>query len=362
MTDRRAFLGSLAAFAVTACEPGVPTAPPVRVDAPPLALRSITEFLTPAQLVDVESGAALLDVTDVLNTAFALPKQRIALVAGVYRVDGMLAPPVCAGILGEGQENTTLLAPVGGGVFLRLHGTGLSELADLRLDGSRSTGATGLLVGDAAVARWHGLMRNLRIEHFWGAGAVGLHVADTIKSLLTYVRVAENQTNVLCRNLTPGGYPTTTSFHRCECVNAVENGCVINNGESLVFDGCLFEGNQQRGVLVDTSDNKTVNNIHFVNGCWFEDNWHGATDPSGKYAMVVLAPAGTARASVRDAFFHANNIGKSLKFSGVGVSGFRCDNVQVPNMAGMIRVENGAWGVFDVWAPNLDQTTVVSYG
>src|SRR5438034_7611506 len=100
------------------------------------------------------------------------------------------------------------------------------------------------------------------------------------------------------------------------------------DGHSLTFDGCVFESNRQEGVLMLPISGDALENINFVNGCWFEDNY--AAD-STKYQFVAgdgtALGGGLIRPVLRDVFFAGSGkTAKALLLNGNAVAGFIIDN------------------------------------
>ena len=306
-------------------------------------------------------GDGISDDTAALNAAFAIANASVVVPAGNYKVLSNLNDPACAAIIGAGRgpDGATRFLP-GPGVtqFLGLYALpipGPTLLQNFWIDGSATTNATGIKCGDTLTHNvWTGLFSNVRVSHFTGATGLGIRYADSLKAQFEYVQCNYNTMGMLCQTF-GGSLPTYTAFHRCQFANNTTKGIKLITGEVIVFDGCLFESNGEEGVLLDTSSGTSITNVLFKNGCWFEDNW-GAN--AAQYQFKAFGPAGTCRFRLSDAFFSGGaGTAKAVLIDGVSCAGYHLDNVQVPNVAAEIRVQNSAYGRIDRPA-NAAETTI----
>jgi hypothetical protein len=318
----------------------------------------------------VGDGAA--DDTEALNSAFAQDGAIVFIPPGTYRVSRNLAIPACYSIVGGGRTNTILKPTRAVSELLKLSAATL--LVDgFGIDGSDTSLATGIVFGDQSTAeRFGGVVRNLQILQFDG---IGMRLGDTLASLFEAVRVARCGTGMLVKPFT-GGFPTATTFVRCEwSLSPTGPGVEINDGTNLVFDGCIFQSNAREGVRVDTTSGGTAIEINILR-CWFEENY-GRTISEYQFRSVAHATRGTARGTIRDSHFarpgnpapprRLEPRAKSIVLDGATNAGWIIDNAQVPSVHDpgdppleQIRIQNGAWGMFMAWPPNLDFARLVS--
>src|SRR5262249_55130187 len=232
-------------------------------------------------------------------------------------------------------------------------------LSNFEVDGTATTGATGIIFGDAkSVDAWGGKAILIRTKNFKGSGGVGIRIADALKAEFSGVLSDGNCSALLVQKIS-GGFPNTITFRNCQFIYSLTQGVRLMDGHSLTFDGCVFESNRQEAVLILPANGSTVENINFVNGCWFEDNY---SSDSTKYQFVAgdgtALGGATIRPVLREVFFAGSgNTAKALLLNGAAVAGFIIDNVQVPNLPGEITIQNGANGAVRA-APNLGPSVI----
>ena len=187
---------------------------------------------------------------------------------------------------------------------------------------------------------------------------MGIRIADALKAEFSGILSDGNGIGLLAQGIS-GGLPTTITFRNSQFVYSQTKGVKLVDGHSLTFDGCLFESNREEGVFMLPTSGGTLENINFVNGCWFEDNYPA---DAGKYQFVAgdgsAINGGTIRPVLRDVFFAGSSrTAKAVSLSGPAVAGYVLDNVQVPNLPGEINITKGAYGVLRA-APNLEPSVV----
>jgi Pectate lyase superfamily protein len=298
------------------------------------------------------------DDTAPLDAALDQRGQTVFIPRGSYKTTSNLLVPVCAAIIGAGRDQTVFLPSSKVTVFLKVKSTTV-VLREFEVDGAATSNATGMFFGDSVSADgWGGLVTQVRVRRFTGANGVGIRLADALKSEFTGVLVDGNNIDLLCQRV-GGGLPTTVTFRNCQFIYAQAKGVKLIDGHSITFDGCVFESNREEGVLLLPDRAGTVENILFVNGCWFEDNYR--SDPT-RYQFVAgdgtSIGGATIRPVLRDAFFSGGEKSpRAINLNGPAVAGFVVDNVQVPPFPSEIKVQNGAYGTVSP-PPNLDKSVV----
>lgn len=308
-----------------------------------------------ARRYGVDTNSA--DNTAALNIAFAQTGIRVKLPKGTINYLSNLDAPTCDAITGEGNWGETVLKP-GVGVTKALGIGGGSHypvlLKDFKIDGSLTTDAIGLKLGDAG--SWSGELDSVWIEGFTGTSARGVDVKTALKSTFNRCVFQGNYINFSTENAT-GSYPTTFIFRQCFIRTATTVGAYIVAGYSLVFDGVVFESNTNEGLLVnDASATYDAIEIQITGGCWFENNWGSTTT---EYQFVAKAGGGrTCRVNMDHTYFGGSGAtAKAINLD--AAQGFVLNNVQVPNVASTILVQNNAYGSLNV-PPNLVFSTIVS--
>jgi hypothetical protein len=307
------------------------------------------------------TGNGISDDTAALNQAFAQTGQIVFVPKGSYKTIAPLASPVCAAINGAGRDSTIFLPSASVKTFMTVY-TGVLTLRGFVVDGAATSDATGLLFGDDThYTAWGGQVDMVRVKNFKGRSGVGVRIADALKSSFTHITVEGCGIDLLVQRIA-GGYPDAITFRNCQFNTAATKGAKLVDGHSITFDGCVFESNTEEGVILLPDPGGTLENIAFVNGCWFEDNYRG--NPGG-YQFVAGDGTGQRQATIRpvlrDTFFAGNNgTAKAINLTGGAVAGFIIDNAQVPNAAEEIKIQNDAYGVLANFPGHLDASVVVS--
>jgi hypothetical protein len=296
-----------------------------------------------------------------LNAAFAQSERDVFLPKGSYKTTVALTVPVCASIVGAGRDQATLVPTSAVTTFVLKVKSVTTMLANFGIDGAATTGATGIIFGDAHnFDSWGGHVSSVRTKNF--IAGTGMRVADVVAGVFDHVQSDGNGdglvTQQLCAAPDTCGFPTTTTFHNSRFLSNSGNGLKLVDGHSITFDGGSVESNDAEGALLLPGTSGTLEDIHF-NGTWFEKNYE--SDPT-KYQ--VRAGDGTAlgsatiRPTFRDVFFDQGSAAKSILLDGAAVAGFVLDNVQVPNTAGTIKTSNHSYGVVINWARNVAVTAL----
>lgn len=309
------------------------------------------------------------DLTKIQNALTATGKI-IEIEDGTFRFSANLPTPTCSQIIGFG-EDVSILKP-GASVTKALSighaSTPVRLLRDFKLDGSLTTGAcTGILLGDAA--SWAGKLERVRVFSFDVSGSYGLRLGDALKTIIEQCTLYGNHINLLSERVGSGAFPTTVTFLGGVIANAVTTGALYKDGFSVVHHGTDFESNGEHAVKILIPSGRTIADLVFDNGCWFEDNWLSlvADNPTRitKYALEAgdgtSLGGGTIRPAIKNVFFDSNgtNRPKAIRMNGSAVAGFTIADVQPGSATGTISVENSAYGSIDLPA-NLSYATVVS--
>lgn len=307
-------------------------------------------------------GDGTTDDAAALNNAFAQAGKTIYVPPGTYRYNSNLAAPVCAAIVGAGRryhtvsnEGVTVLKP-GPSVTKGLSLTGQClHVADIKMDGSLTNGAKGIVLGDSG-ATWIGELERISIWDFIGANAVGLHVGDALEVHIAGLRADRSTINVLLAGITNPSLPTTVLFTGGSIREAVAQGVKVTSGYGVTFNGTCFESNHAEGVYLDGT--AATNNILAVqlNGCWFENNYF---DQTTQYQFKAEGTLGTVWFKIADTYFNQSvATAKAIHVTGSAVTGFKLDNVRFVSLPNCIRVANGARGYIEL-PPSMVYSTEV---
>jgi hypothetical protein len=220
-------------------------------------------------------------------------------------------------------------------------------VSGLDFDGSNTTGATGLLIGDNSInLSGVNVIRDVQILHFQGTGGKGLYIKNAVDCHYWNVYVGRNDTNVYSSGDTVQGLPTLQTFNYCQFREATTKGVNIVTGYQITFNDCLFEANGQEGLYIcPTSIAQNCLNIN-VNGGWIEDNYNSVGNVQVR-ADGSLG-GGTITVQMRRVLFNASH--QSLYFKNVG--NLILDNISPINQAGDVTIDTGCNGFITNWNHN----------
>jgi hypothetical protein len=318
---------------------------------------NVFSYLTDAQIASVKAGDLAVDVTTALQTIFAMVGARVILPAGNYKYSGDLAP-VCAAIYGAG-ELATILTPtsaVANPLVLGVYGP--RYMHGFQIDGVNTVGKIGLAAGkDTSCA---GLIESVRVKRFTGSGAANMKVVRALKTRAVGVTLEGGQRNLILDGTGAPGYPTSFTFDTLICIDAVEEGCLAVDCESIVFNQPIFDSNGKEGFKVIPGASARA--IVHLEQPRFEGNYGSTTT---EYQMKVDGSAASCRAQaiVNDPQFSATaSTAKAFLATGSGAN-FTLENPTLLSAAAnAISCENGAYGEISEWQQNSGMTfaTVVN--
>jgi hypothetical protein len=311
-------------------------------------------------------GVGTVDDADAFDAAFAQSGQCVFVPEGSYNIGSDLATPTCASIIGAGRDITTFL-PAGVTTFLTVSNA-TAYLARFTVDGASTTNATGLVFGNVLTAdNWAGMVEQVRVRRFTGTPGVGMRLGEALKSEFTECLFDGNNINQLIQEFSNTGSPTSTTFRNCQIIDAVTKGTKVVTGDTITWDGCIWDTNNEEGVLILPATNGTAVEMGFINNCRFEGNYK--FNPT-HYQFVAgdgtSIGGATIRLYLRNVLFaHGNNgvtdyTSKAVKLDGAAVAGFVLDNIQVPTDSGEIVVTTNVSGQYANFASNQDPSVITT--
>lgn len=327
--------------------------------------RSVRDKLRDTIAVE-DFGAIGDDSTDnltMLNNAFSQTGRVIRLSEGkTYRYSANLDVPTCAAIIGGGKSNTSGGADAG--VSILKPGAAVTKalsldnnclrIADLKIDGSLTSGAKGLVLGDGTA--WKGSIERVAIWDFTGSNAVGLHVGDVTDGSIWDARLEGSTINLLFDGITDNSFPTTIRLYGGYIREATSKGMKAISAYGVNFYGTIFESNAEEGVYLDGTD--ALNNILGIQfyGCWFENNY-GAT--TTEYQFKADGSATTVWFKIADTFFgQSGSTAKAIHATGSGCNGVKIDNPRFVSVANCIRISSSARAHIEL-GPEHSYSTIV---
>jgi hypothetical protein len=245
------------------------------------------DFLTPAQIVDVQAGTLSLDVTSALqawitaigtgNYEGTITGTRYGyLPAGEYRVTSTLVIPANTTIYGVPANS--VLRP--GSTFTA--GTPVLDVrAGVNLYGIVVDGVDAVDINGYAIPNSEStLSNNTLIERCWAArltrtgasGGIGFYVQTGVGNTFRDCWGTGCLFGALIKNVSQPAFSTIQVFEEC---NFIENeiGAYVVSGHQVDFNSCLFEANTQNGLYLNSASvANAIDNVVCTN-CWFENNW-----------------------------------------------------------------------------------------
>lgn len=205
------------------------------------------------------------DDTAAINRALATPGRRIFVPSGTYRVS-RIAPPVCDGIVGEGEHRSIFAVQEGSGLSLAGH---CKVHRDYQVRGNKSASATGVHFGASASGAF--TVENLRVAEFEGLDAIGIRYDRCLKSVFINLTAENNTVNELWHGEDPA-YPTSLVYIGGVNTGARLEGGIIRSGAAITIIGRDFESSGREGLLFAPGGVGHIEGV-VLDGCWFEDNW-----------------------------------------------------------------------------------------
>lgn len=252
-------------------------------------------YMSEAQINDVTSGSALVDVTDVIqdviDAAAALPAaQPVRFRAGKYRVTGLTLDDN-SGIYNLVGDDHAVLYHVGTGACVHIGNDSsvgvlpaqIRNITVMRDDAAEDT--IGFLIEHAA----YSCLEGIQVYGF----EVGVFVKGSIGVLLDFKRrfISGSTYGVLTESSQGSGGGLRFTCNLLKLMNAyiaggTVNGVVIREGSGvspsgsggvMTIDGCVFESIDSSGRAISITNAGEINTLEevVIRSCWFE--FYGAT-------------------------------------------------------------------------------------
>ena len=166
-------------------------------------------------------------------------------------------------------------------------GTGYGWGCNLKNLQIKTASSYGIQLGnaDGSPVSWWGIIDNVYVT---GATVAGVRFYGAQEGVLRKVHAENNAIGFLFDKISGGGIYPNSAIHLNSCRGYAnsEEGMRINQGENLVFTGCVWEGNGYEGVNVVDDPDGAVTTLTFT-GCWVENNQSNAGRLDGYYNVRI---------------------------------------------------------------------------
>lgn len=231
-------------------------------------------------------------------------------------------------------------------IAVDLRSSGYGDGIDI--DGSNTTGKTGLDVGTAGLANILGWSRS-RIHNFLGVGARGWKIATLVTGHFEDVYCDTNYINL---HTNGGNTPTDSEFDNCQFRLATTKGIWIETGLGLRFYKPLMESNGEEGLYMQNVGGTGIE--IGIYDPWYENNWISVASGAARhakyhfYADGANGPAGTIRFAQENAKF-SEGASDARAMHLTNATGSKDNNSKVANEAGQILVDGTSTVTFEAW-------------
>jgi hypothetical protein len=277
------------------------------------------------------------DADAILATIAAARGAFVRFPPGQYALGRDIVVPDTVNLIGT-PDVSVLLPTKKGGVALSISTPAENRptsrpasIYGLTIDGSRTRGSTGMLVGANTLS---GRIRvsHVEIREFHGPRAVGLRVQDCVDTSFEYSYFGRNTVNVHIEGESPH-LPTLARFNVCAFREADTVGILLRRGHMTTFSQCLIESNMEEGVLITVDPRRVALRTSFKE-CWFENNQRGA-DQATRFHVVCDGTNGGAELRISAAYF--SGLSRAIRLR--NTSNFVLDDVLVQPVADTIVTE-----------------------
>lgn len=293
--------------------------------------------------------ASTVDLKEYLDVAFARAGRIIYAPRGKYPTSN-LAKPACAGIVGDGDNETKFVATAAATKVLPL-GSACKVLRHFRIEGNDVPDAIGLHMGDVVEDAGAFDIRCVRIKNFTGGTiaddnpGIGMKVDFALKSLIEFVTLENNTRDLLVEG--DNAFPTTIDFPSLTCASCTGEAILIKGGDKLSFPALKIDSSIGASFTVRPPAAWSVTNLS-VSPRLENDTAGGIT-----YDMVFDAGAA---ASVIDAEVispsFAYSARKAMHVTGT-LAYVYLTKPRMPLVASMIVVDSGGTLDCPKWPSNL---------
>lgn len=333
------------------------------------------DYMTPAQIADVQAGTLTLDVTSALqawitaigtgNYEGAISGTRAGyLPAGKYRVSSTLIIPANTSIFGAPANSVlrpsatftagTPVLDVRAGVNLygiTVDGIDATDIDGYAIPNSESTFGNHTLIERCWAAR---------LTRTGASGGVGFYVQTGVGNTFRDCWGTGCLFGVLIKNVSQPVFSTIQVFEEC---NFRENkiGVYVVSGHQVNFNSCVFESNTENGLYINSAlvagaiDNVTCTN------CWIENNWtskSGAARNAEFDVEVINANYFTARQCEMSQSGPAGP--KNFHFQSASLNFVLDDNTYNWFNYNTITADSGCTGIINNWPSDKNYANYVN--
>lgn len=226
----------------------------------------------------------------------------------------------------------------------------------LRIDGTNTTNAVGVLVGEnAGDISANITLDDVQVHRFAGGSGVGIRVKNAVMCHYNRVYAARSDTNLHVEGDANLGFPTLQYFNGCSFRDGPGQGVVLVMGHRCVWHQCLFESNQEEGFYCVPGATGDVDNC-VISDSWFETNWTGNPSIATKYHLYADGTTGGLGLRLTNVNFEGSTRAIYWKNVKDGV----IDNPRVNNAANQVTIDTGCVGSVRNWGYNYTDWPTVA--
>lgn len=333
------------------------------------------DYMTPAQIADVQAGTLTLDVTSALQTWItaigtgnyegAISGTRAGyLPAGKYRVSSTLTIPANTSIFGVPTNSIlrpsatftagTPVLDVRSGV--NLYGLVVDGIDAADIDGYAIPNSESTLGNNTLIQKCYAS----RLTRTGVTGGFGFYVETGVGNTFRDCYATGNFFGLLIKNVSQPAFSTIQVFEECFFTDN-QKGAYIVSGHQVNFNSCNFESNTENGLYINSAlVPAAIDNVVCTN-CWFEDNWtskSGAARNAEYDVEIINANSFTARQCEMSQTGPAGP--KNFHFQSASLNFVLDNNTYNWFNANTITVDSGCTGTINNWPSNRNYVNYVN--
>lgn len=296
------------------------------------------DFLTPAQIADVQAGTLSIDVTTALQTwinslgtgyfaGLSITGTRVGyLPPGKYKISSTLNIPAYTEIVGIPLQSAIYPTnAVGAGNAVMTLNSGCS-IKGIVLDGTNATNLNGFVFGqtDDSICSFTYMQQCTAVNFNRTTGTTGAAcwLRRTVGCVFYRCTFSNSFRGLFSEHPTESEWNTLASFYDCIFrENGI--GAYLKKAHGQVFNSCNFETNEEEGAYLNSGACERI----YFQACWFENNWASLIGDPTRQTKYNIYVVGCKDITCRDTLFNGDPAGtRSIAFAEANAARFCLDN------------------------------------